>query len=151
MVGMNASSHVDDGTTATSSLPHAPAPVVPMNSAQYFTPKDEIVSPSSSDVLHIDIPRLPMAAEIAFGALSTPLLVLSSLKTILLANAAAARLLDIDDVEGSVTDALRGQTLSQIGIDMVSDGTPIWVSWEKFLDNVAAGLQDPSENAVSGE
>lgn len=119
--------------------------------------------PSSSQILghnaqpegmHLDLPHLPMATEIALAALSTlptPLLVLSSLKTVILANAAVGRLLGVEqeDVDGTITDLLKGQTLSQIGIDMISDGVPIWVSWEKFLDNLAAGLQPVSSEKFS--
>lgn len=106
------------------------------------------------DELRIEVPHLPKSAEIALATLSTlptPLLVLSSLKTIILANAAAGRLLGVDQagVDTTLTDILKGQTLSQIGIDMVSDGIPIWVSWEKFLDNLAAGFRDLDENKNS--
>ncbi|KIX01269.1 uncharacterized protein Z518_08994 [Rhinocladiella mackenziei CBS 650.93] len=102
--------------------------------------------PAETAGLHIDLPHLATATEIALGTLSTlptPLLVLSSLKTVILANSAAGRLFGIDQdaADSTVTDILQGQTLSQIGIDMVSDGIPIWVSWEKFLDNLARGLQ----------
>ncbi|KAI1614406.1 hpt sensor hybrid histidine kinase [Exophiala viscosa] len=95
----------------------------------------------------VDIGPLPDsgATDIALATLSTlptPLLVLSSKKTVILANSAVGRLLGIDQngVNTTVTDILKGQTLSQIGIDMFSDGAPIWVSWEKFLDNLATGL-----------
>lgn len=89
---------------------------------------------------------MPVGTEIALATLSTlptPLLVLSSSKTVILANSAVGKLLGIDQngVDTTVTDILKDQTLSQIGIDMVSDGVPIWVSWEKFLDNLAAGLE----------
>lgn len=98
--------------------------------------------------LHIDPPRPSITTEIALAALSTlptPLLVLSSLKTVLLANAAVGRLLGVDRNEslGTATDQLKGQALSQIGVDMVSAGVPIWVDWNKFLDNLADGLQSP--------
>ena len=104
----------------------------------------------SADSLHIHIPKMPKASEVALAALQylpTPLLVLSSLKTIVQANEAMGRLLGLgdhvgDDFEGlePVTDVLKGQTLSQIGIDMISDGLPVWVDWAKFLDNLANGL-----------
>lgn len=54
----------------------------------------------SSESFHIDIPRMPVAAEIALAALQylpTPLLVLSSLKTIVPANEAMDRLLGLWD------------------------------------------------------
>ena len=121
-------------------------------------------SSSSSGSLHIDIPQLPMAAEIALTALQylpTPLLVLSSLKTILLANESMGRLLGLRNIVGetggandTVTDILKGQTLSQIGIDMISDGVPVWVSWEKFLDNLASDINpdgDELSRITSGE
>ena len=100
--------------------------------------------------LHIDMSQ-SMAAKIALAALQylpTPLIVLTSLKTILLANEAMGRLLGLEkeDEQGmgalfsnndTVTDMLKGQTLSQIGVDMLQDGVPVWVSWEKFLDNLS--------------
>lgn len=107
-----------------------------------------------TDEFHIDVPQLPQSTEVALATLSTlptPLLVLSSLKTVILANTAAGRLLGVDQdgVDTTVTDILRGQTLSQIGIDMVSEGVPIWVSWEKFLDNLTDGLEATSRHKES--
>ncbi|MCJ1262199.1 hypothetical protein MMC22_002069 [Lobaria immixta] len=118
----------------------------------------------SSPPLFVNIPQMPNAAEAAFAALQylpTPLLVLSSLKTVILANEAVGRLLGLDNLdesqvsaadevqeEVSVVDMLRGQSLSQIGIDMVQDGQQIWVSWEKFLDGLA---NEMDQNAVSGD
>ncbi|KAH0829440.1 ethylene receptor [Fonsecaea pedrosoi] len=96
-----------------------------------------------------------MATEVALAALATlptPILVLSSLKTVLLANSAVGRLLGAEqnDPDFDVTDFLKGQTLSQLGIDMVSDGgVPIWVSWERFLDNLASGLQSTAGDRPS--
>ncbi len=94
----------------------------------------------------IHIPKMPNAAELAFAALQylpTPLLILSNLKLVLLANEAVGRLLGLDTLQESrgttadgdeeripVAEMLRGQSLSQIGIDMVQDGQQIWVSWE---------------------
>lgn len=105
----------------------------------------------SGSSMHLDLPHNPMAAETALAALQflpTPLIVLSSLKTIVLANEAMGRLLGLGDnpdvPHATITDGLKGQSLSQIGIDMISDGVPVWVSWEKFLDNLASGLSaDP--------
>lgn len=117
-----------------------------------------------ADGLHINIPRLPMAPQIALASLQflpTPLLVLSALKTVVLANNAMGRLLglsqndgEIDTVPDSPTDILKGQTLSQIGIDMLSDGVPVWVSWEKFLDTLIPGTDSDNgelERIQSGE
>ncbi|EXJ77867.1 hypothetical protein A1O3_09026 [Capronia epimyces CBS 606.96] len=99
-----------------------------------------------SDPLHSDLSRVSVATDIALAALSTlptPLLVLSSRKTVLLANSAVGRLLGAgqDDTDRTATDVLKGQALSQIGLDLVSDGQSIWVDWDKFLDNLADGLQ----------
>jgi PAS domain S-box-containing protein len=110
------------------------------------TAAQHVVGLDAKDGFQVVDSRLPMAAEIALGALSTlptPIIVLSSSKTVVLANVAVARLLGIDQdgEENNEPDTLIGQTLSQLGIDMISDGVPIWVSWEKFLDNLAEGLQ----------
>lgn len=95
--------------------------------------------------LFVDIPKVPEAAEAALSALQylpTPLLVLSSLKTVILANEAMGRLLGLDaldadnskaedrSVSSRTLDLLRGQSLSQIGIDVMEEGQSIWVSWE---------------------
>ncbi|KAL8870336.1 MAG: hypothetical protein Q9174_003595 [Haloplaca sp. 1 TL-2023] len=102
--------------------------------------------------LSVDIPKMPAAPEAALAALQylpTPLLVLSSWKTVILANEALGRLLGLDepnhDRDSSeeeqdkiqIGHLLRGQSLSQLGIDLVQDGQRIWVSWEKFLDTLA--------------
>ena len=111
---------------------------------------------NSAAPLNIEIPKIPRAAEAALTALKylpTPLLVLSSLKTVILANEAMGRLLGLESVdkeapapdsedattdeEAPNTDMLRGQSLSQLGIDMIQAGQQIWVSWEKFLDGLA--------------
>ena len=112
---------------------------------------------STGDGLHIQLPQMPVAAEIALAALTylpTPIIVLSPLKTILLANEAMGRLLGLQAGDHadtgpspsahSATDMLKGQTLSQIGVDMMQDGTPVWVSWERFLDNLALKASDRS-------
>jgi hypothetical protein len=77
-----------------------------------------------------------------------PLIVLNNLKTLMMANEAMARLLGIEDEDGdaasddgiSSADRLRGQTLSQLGIDMLQDGRPVWVAWDSFLDSLADDL-----------
>jgi len=80
--------------------------------------------PKPDPRLKLDIPR-PTATEMAFTALRylpIPVIVLTSLKTIALANEAMGRLLGLHRGTASATDVLSGQTLSQIGIDMVQDG-----------------------------
>lgn len=114
-----------------------------------------------SPPLSVYIPRMPGAAEAALAALQylpTPLLVLSSWKTIILANDAMGRLLGLDRnfqdqslAEGGqarfpIGDLLRGQSLSQIGVDMLQDGQKIWVDWQKFLDTLADEM-NPEEDS----
>ncbi|KAK5941356.1 hypothetical protein PMZ80_006634 [Knufia obscura] len=102
----------------------------------------------SGSSMHLDLPDTPEAAETAMAALQflpTPLIVLTSLKTIMFANEAMGRLLGLYDGNTDIShdliiQGLKGQSLSQIGIDMISDGVPVWVSWDKFLDNLASGL-----------
>lgn len=94
---------------------------------------------------HVDIPPMPSPVDLALIALQylpTPVLVLSDSKTVLLANDAFGLLLglnkldvgdedsDADERDIAVADHLEGQSLSQIGIDMIQDGQPIWVNWE---------------------
>ncbi|KAH6608932.1 histidine kinase [Trichoderma cornu-damae] len=95
--------------------------------------------------------RLPMPSispgQVAFSAmeyLPVPVIILNSLKTVVLANEAMGRMLgtisdDVGDEDVSATmEKLRGQTLSQVGIDMLQDGHPIWITWEAFLDTLVA-------------
>lgn len=97
--------------------------------------------------------RLPMPtispAQLSFSALQyhpIPTIVVNNLKTVVLANEAMGRLLgitseDADDAEEmTACDHLRGQTLSQVGIDMLQEGKPVWITWEVFLDAVAAEM-----------
>lgn len=106
-----------------------------------LSPQSIIGSP-----LHVNIPKIPSAAHAALAVLKTlptPILVLSSLKTVILANEAIGRLLGLDALDDSqlpftdgdyeeavALDMLNGQSLSQLGIDMMQDGQQIWVSWE---------------------
>lgn len=84
---------------------------------------------------------LPMASAATMASLTAlqylpiPLLVLSSLKTIVLANEAMGRLLGIDfestAAKGlSISESLRGQNMGALGIDIIQDGSPILVTWE---------------------
>ncbi|KAF4995857.1 hypothetical protein FGRMN_4814 [Fusarium graminum] len=82
--------------------------------------------------------------QLAFSAmqyLPVPTLVLNNLKTVVLANEAMGRMLGIltegSDEEDSlpIIERLRGQTLSQVGVDILQDGQPVWATWEAFLDS----------------
>lgn len=105
---------------------------------------------NNSESLSVRIPKQSTGTEMALAVLQylpTPILVLSSLKTVILGNEAMGRLLGLDvsgalrneggSEDKTVTDVLRGQSLSQIGIDMLQDGQPVWVTWEVFLDRLA--------------
>ena len=144
----------------------AGAESIPLNSAGNLRPVQsrtsslplakghQNVKPPPADEFHSDIPPIQKATDIALAALytlPTPILVLSSSKTVLLANNAVKRLLGVDkDVDDSdAAELLNGQSLSQLGIDMVSHGIPIWVSWEKFLDNLAQGPLPASRDGSS--
>lgn len=134
----------------SASFTHPPQHASKLRQGSEKDQQDGGIQPSqpnlSSPPLFVNIPKMPNATEAAFAALQylpTPLLVLSSLKTIILANEAVGRLLGLDNLdesqvsganegqeEVSVVEMLRGQSLSQIGIDMIQDGQQIWVSWE---------------------
>lgn len=116
------------------------------------------LSPQSEagSLLSLRIPGISSSADLALSAmqyLPTPLLVLSSLKTVVLANESMGRFLglnhadeDSSDDGRSFSDVLRGKTLSQIGVDMVVDGHPVWVTWETFLDSLLEDLQNESQS-----
>lgn len=99
-------------------------------------------SPLSIDILNSS--AATAAALTALQYLPVPVLVLSSLKTVVLANESVGRLLGIDmrtlqDDQGgvvSITDVLRGQTISGLGIEILQHGSPILISWEvRFSQN----------------
>ncbi|KAJ4016495.1 hypothetical protein NW752_003620 [Fusarium irregulare] len=82
--------------------------------------------------------------QLAFSAmqyLPVPTMVLNNLKTVVLANEAMGRMLGLitdtseDDDTLSTIENLRGQTLSQVGVDILQDGQPVWATWEAFLDS----------------
>lgn len=110
--------------------------------------------------MSIQMPPSQTAMDMAFTALQylpMPLLVLSSDKTIVLANEALGRLFGINstltapsdtssiDTHGltrvdsgplSATDILYGVSLGSLGIDLLQNGTPIWVTWDEFLESL---------------
>lgn len=79
----------------------------------------------------------------AIRYLPYPLMILDNQKTLVLANEAMGRLLDIEDHEGvtgektSMVGNLWGKTMSQLGIDVLQNGKPTWIIWDSFLDAVA--------------
>lgn len=91
-----------------------------------------------SSVELLDGPATTTAALMALQYLPTPVLVLNSVKTVVLANEAMGRLLGIDPSElenddgpvATVTDILQGQHMSYLGVEILAHGSPILVSWE---------------------
>lgn len=104
--------------------------------------REDAQSPTSDhSSLSLDIPSHPTITSAALTALQylpIPVLVLSSSKTVVLANESMGRLLAVDmralqDDKGdilSITDVLQGQTISQLGIEILQHGSPILISWE---------------------
>jgi hypothetical protein len=80
-------------------------------------------------------PTTTLASLTALQYLPVPLLVLSSLKTVVVANEAMGRLLGIDFESTafhdlSISDALQDRSMGDLGIDILQNGSPILVSWE---------------------
>jgi hypothetical protein len=91
----------------------------------------------SSDSLSIQMPSpsTTMASLTALQYLPVPLLVLSSLKTVLVANEAMGRLLGIDFESTafhdlSISEVLQDKSMGDLGIDILQNGSPILVPWE---------------------
>ncbi|KAK1755331.1 putative signal transduction histidine-protein kinase [Echria macrotheca] len=97
----------------------------------------------------VEIPYIT-PGQVAFSALQflpVPLLVLDGLKMVTLANDAMGRLLGMSEASsqeadhiGPIAESLRGQSLSQVGVDLTQGGAPVWVDWELFLDQVAVEM-----------
>lgn len=124
--------------------------------------EEEVSSPAKSwrrASLSIRIPPPAQTANVAFTALEylpMPVLVLSSVKTIVLANESMGKLLGIemnddhdhhendaadgatlDRVESgrarSATNILYGASLTELGLDLIQGGNPVFVAWGDFL------------------
>lgn len=149
-------------TTDTSLPPTAPAsfngqPTSPRSSGGGRFMRDSLgLSPDygrsqSQSPFRLSIPSVS-PGQLAFSAmqyLPVPVIVLNSLKTVVMANEAMGRMIGIlpenpggddDDDPLLATDKLRGQTLAQVGVDMLQDGRPVWVTWETFLDTLVDEL-----------
>ena len=131
-------------------------------SAESGGEEEEVSSPAKSwrrASLSIRIPPPAQSANVAFTALQylpMPVLVLSSAKTIVLANDSMGKLLGIDvndDHENdgadgatldrvesgrarSATNILYGASLTELGLDLIQGGNPVFVAWEDFLETV---------------
>lgn len=90
---------------------------------------------SSPMSIPMSSPTATTAAITALQYLPVPLLVLSSDKTVVLANEAMGRLLDIDFEstaihELSISEVLQDKTMGELGIDILQNGSPILITWE---------------------
>jgi len=90
---------------------------------------------SSTMSIPMSSPTVTTAAVAALQYLPVPLLVLSTQKTVVLANEAMGRLLDIDfestaTHELSISEVLQDKTMGELGIDILQNGSPILVTWE---------------------
>ncbi|KAF2154825.1 hypothetical protein K461DRAFT_285085 [Myriangium duriaei CBS 260.36] len=125
--------------------------------------------------MSIQMPPSQTAMDMAFTALQylpMPLLVLSSNKTIVLANEALGRLLGIDltltmgpedaldahelarvsSGPRSTTDVLYGLSVRSLGIDLLQNGSPVWVTWEDFLESILDdAVKQPTKSDVASE
>jgi hypothetical protein len=90
---------------------------------------------SDSLSIHLPSPTTTMASLTALQYLPVPLLVLSSLKTVVVANEAMGRLLGIDFESTafhglSISEVLQNRSMGELGIDILQNGSPILISWE---------------------
>jgi hypothetical protein len=91
----------------------------------------------STDSMSIRMPSptTTMASLTALQYLPVPVLVLSSVKTIVVANEAMGRLLGIDFEstafdDMSISEVLQDKSMGDLGIDILQNGSPLLVSWE---------------------
>lgn len=107
--------------------------------------RSRLHSSGNLNMLDLRTPGPPTPAEVALSAmqyLPYPLVVLNSHKTVVMANDAMSRLLGLEDQDGDTAseqgilavDRLQNQTLSQMGIDMLQDGRPVWVTWDTLYE-----------------
>ena len=90
---------------------------------------------SDSLSIHLPSPTTTIASLTALQYLPVPLLVLSSMKTVVVANEAMGRLLGIEFESTafhdlSISDVLQDKSMGDLGIDILQNGSPILVPWE---------------------
>lgn len=95
---------------------------------------------SSSISMHMTSPSATTASLTALQYLPVPILVLSSQKTVLLANESMGRLFGIDFEsihDLSISEVLQDKTMGELGVDILQNGSPILITWEVriFLPN----------------
>ena len=115
---------------------------------------DDSEGHSPETPMSMRLPPTPSVTETAFTALQylpMPVLVLSSEKNIIIANEALGRLLGVDLQQSvakqedyvqenqnvmSATDVLHGVSMGALGMDLLQNATPVWISWDDFLESV---------------
>jgi hypothetical protein len=126
------------------------------NPGERLSPGNINISPHNGHGPEDRSPRLRIPGSPSLGSLAMatiqymphPMMVLDNQKTLVMANEAMGRLLDIDDhsatnrEETSIVEKLWGKTLGQIGIDVLRNERPVLVIWDAFLDAIALE-QDP--------
>ncbi|KAL7945158.1 hypothetical protein V8C42DRAFT_71718 [Trichoderma barbatum] len=123
---------------------------------RFFRDPGDGVRSKSQSPFRLSMPSIS-PGQVAFSAmqyLPVPVIILNNLKTVVLANEAMGRMLGIvsndlsDEDVSTKMEKLRGQTLSQVGIDMIQDGRPIWVTWEAFFDSLITegNVRPPTSN-----
>jgi hypothetical protein len=93
------------------------------------------VHSSDSLSIHMPSPSTILASLTALQYLPVPILVLSSAKTVVIANEAMGRLLGIDFESTafhdlSISEVLQDKSMADLGVDILQNGSPILVSWE---------------------
>jgi PAS domain S-box-containing protein len=127
--------------------PQAPQPVFQGNSESEMRP----FAAGASSVQSVRTPPPDLRqGQLAFSAvqfLPVPLLILSSLKRLVLANEAMGRLLGLPcepagERDMAALDNIRGLSLSQLGVEVIQDGQLTPFDWDRYLDSLI-----PSSNA----
>lgn len=90
---------------------------------------------TDSLTMRLPSPTTTMASLTALQYLPVPIMVLSSLKTVVLANEAMGRLLGIDFESTafhglSISEILEDKSIGDLGVDILQNGSPILISWE---------------------
>jgi PAS domain S-box-containing protein len=135
--------------------PSSPFPRSSQRDSQPGMPPSEVVTASTKSI-RTSTPNLRQG-QLAFSAmqfLPVPLLVLSSLKRVVLANEAMGRLLGIiqqpaEEGDMGTLDRIRGLSLSQLGMEVVQDGRIASFDWELYLDSLIT-LPDAEKTAHDG-
>lgn len=128
---------------------HTPGSAVSESGDGYFGLREQHSHSPGSVRSNMSIQMPPatsgaVASLTAMQYLPIPIIVLSPNKTVISANEAMGKLMGVDldilapqrDNVVTISDVLRGQNVSQLGIDIIQRGSPIMMNWVDFLDSV---------------